>query len=1198
MPFFPTFEPFDVFEASLDCPTLIEASAGTGKTWAIGGLYARLVVQSGLTVEKILVVTYTKAATAELSGRIRAKLAETLAAFKGQASDDPFCANYPEKFTDTALAVQRLTQALRCFDDAAIFTIHGFCQRVLAESAFESGMEFDAELLPDENELLREIIDDYWRREVQPASGRWVGFLLDEGQSPDGWLAEMAPHIGKQSFLALSPLPAPGDAAAAEAAFDAAFAAARSLWLAQRDEIGKLLLEHPGLNRNSYKKASLAVWFAEFDVWFADAAAAGLQVPDKLVKLTPGAFKVNAGHSAPQHAFFDACAALCAAANETRAVFDNRLKTLKAALLRYCEAELPKRKAARRQLSYHDLLNRLHDALHAPHGEHLAQALRKRYPAALIDEFQDTDPVQYGLFRRLYCGQALPVFFVGDPKQAIYGFRGADVYTYLQAYGDTQARTTQNTNQRSSRALVTAVNALFDGAVHARPFLVENIVYRSVEATQRPLGTLEIDGIDSIDGDAEAALRFRLLGTRDGKALGKGEAGQLAARDCATEIARLLDLAAQGKARLCKGNACEPLNGGNIAVLVPSHRQGRLMQEELARRRVPSVRYGQENVFSAPEAAELETLLIAVSEPGRDTLVRAALATGLGGMSAAAIFALGEDARAAERVFDDFRRYHELWRDHGFMRFFRAWLEEQTVAQRLLCLPDGERRLTNLLHLAELLQVESHARQGMSALLGWLARAIRDPRGDDEGALLRLESDAARVRIVTIHAAKGLEYPLVFCPFLWDGKLLPKNRDAVTFHDPDANQRPTLDLGSPEIETHRAHAALEALAEKLRLLYVALTRAQHRCVVTWGHVGEMENSALAWLLHGPGRETGDALAFMSGKFAAADATLVAAELHEYVARTAGCALIEAACDDERRHLAPSAPAPALTVLPFQRALQAGWRMTSFSALSAGRHSEAPDYDATGNGAPEAAPAADIFAFPRGAQAGTCLHAIFEGWDFARRDTAALQGWVAEQLRAHFIDEKWTAVVAQTVQATLDAPLDDSGMRLRETGATQRLAEMGFVFPLAGLDVARLRDLLADAAPDVAPEYAAAARHLDFRRVEGYMMGFIDLVFEARGRYYLADYKSNWLGATAACYAPPLLVQAMAANHYYLQYLIYCVALHRHLRARLADYDYQRHFGGVYYLFLRGIGSGTNGIYHNRPDVRLIEALDRLMEEGA
>ncbi len=1186
----PDFQPFDVYAAALDCPTLIEASAGTGKTWAIGGLYVRLILERGLAVENILVVTYTKAATAELGARIRRKLADMLGELKGQDSGDVFCRTYASRWeNDGERAIRRLTQALRCLDDAAIFTIHGFCQRILTEWAFESGMEFDSELLTDERDILGEIIDDFWRREIQPAHGRWVDYLVDEGQTPDGWLTEMLPHIGKSDFLALAPLPAVGDLAAIEAQADLAYANARALWQASHNEIAALLLEHPGLNGNSYRKTSLPGWLAALNAWFA-APAAALSVPEKLAKFTPAELEAGTrkNFTPPSHPFFAQVEIMLPALEALKSAFAQKLVALKAELLAWCESELPERKRKRRLISYHDLLNRLAQALEGPHGGHLAALVRKRYPAALIDEFQDTDPVQYRIFQRLYAGQAAPVFFVGDPKQAIYGFRGADVYTYLEAYRDVAAHTTQNVNQRSSAGLIAAVNQLFAAPT---PFLVDEIGYRPVLPSDRDLGRLNVPGADG------AAMQFRLLPPAPNKnadaPLSKDDANSLAARGVANEIAALLN----SGATLEKGENSRPLSGGDIAVLVPAHRQGKRVQEELARRGVPSVRYGQDNVFESDEAREMETLLRAVAEPGRDDLVRAALAGEALGGEGGALFALRRDPYAGERMFAAFRRYHELWREQGFMRFFRAWLDDNQVALRLLAFQDGERRLTNWLHLAELLQVESHTRHGMEALLGWLSRTLRAPRGDHEGALLRLESDAARVRIVTIHASKGLEYPVVFCPFLWDGQIWRKNETAFTFHDAANGQSPTLDLGSADFAANRRCAGAERLAEKLRLLYVALTRAQYRCFVTWGNVKEVETAALAWLLHGTGKAEDDPLTAMSEQFSGMTRTRLEEELRTFAERAGGNMAVAPLQENETRYI-PLAETPAqLSARPFTRSLSAGWRMTSFSALSQGRHSEAPDYDATPVRLPQAVPQLDIFNFPRGAQPGTCLHAIFEEWDFTRRDEAALREHVAATLRGHFIDEKWAATVARTVQATLDAPLDASGLCLADITPMRRLVEMGFSYPLGNLDAPRLAALLADPAHGCATEFAAAATQLDFARMRGYMMGFMDLVFEAGGRYYIVDYKSNWLGGELASYEPPALIHAMADAHYYLQYLIYGVALHRYLRLRVANYSYAENFGGVFYLFLRGIdpsGERDTGIFRDRPSEALITALDRLM----
>lgn len=1185
------FQELALFETPLQGLNLIEASAGTGKTWTITGLYVRLILELGLNVEQILVVTYTKAATAELRERVRSRLSGMLAALDDGASEDEFCRKMLERLTGERESVaRRLTLALRSFDEAAIFTIHGFCQRVLTESAFESGMAFESELTPDESEIIRETVDDFWRRETAGASGLWVKFLVDEGQTPDVWREAIRAHLGKP-FLALAPLPALPDPAPFEDELHAAYQAACMVWRDEGTEIAALLLKS-GLHRTSYKLDKLPQWFAELDGYFARIEPE-LATPPVLAKLTPEALAKGTTKNAvtPVHVFFDTCRRLCDAAERLREHYKLRLIDTKRRMLQDCNAELPKRKGQRRLLSYNDLLNRLDAALRAEHGAHLANVVRERYRAALIDEFQDTDPVQYDIFRTIYAGSGLPVFFVGDPKQAIYGFRGADVYSYLNAREAARARFTLATNQRSTPELLAAVNALF--AHPPNPFLLESIGYLPVRAAEKKRPKLVVPD----QGDEP----FRVFLIPDqGKPWSKGDGNQLAAQATATEITRLLNLAAQGKARLTDGGFERSLSGGDIAVLVPSHRQGRLIQEALMQRGVASVRQGQDNVFATTEAMELERVLLAIAEPQREARITSALASELMGMDGAGIFALKSTESAWERLLEDYARYRELWQGHGFMPMFRCWFEESRVAERLLSYRDGERRLTNLLHLAERLQVESREKSGLDSLLGWFSRALRDPDSGDEESLLRLESDAERVKIITIHASKGLEYAVVFCPFLWDGTLRQKNETDACFHDPSQDHRPSLDLGGPDFETHRALAEREKLAEKLRLLYVALTRAVHRCYVIWGQVKGMETSALAWLLHAPAEITDDPLGRMEAIFKGISQAEIEKALRDFAGRAPAAIGILPLAIDTARHAPPRAVGKPLQALEFRRGrLRPSWRVTSFSALAGGRHSEAPDYDVAGETHAEAAADASIFAFPRGATAGRCLHAIFEEWDFQSGDAEALNRLITRKLKAHAIAESWIPTVAGMVEATLNVPLNKGGLRLAHIGRDQRLVELEFTYPLQSLELSGLRRTLSDPALGLPDAFAQASRNLGFETVKGYMKGFIDLTFEADGRFYLVDYKSNWLGNRLDDYVSPRLVEAMARAHYYLQYLIYCLALHRYLRLRLPNYAYERHFGGVFYLFLRGIAPpAETGIFRDRPRGELIEALDRLVSQTA
>ena len=568
--------------------------------------------------------------------------------------------------------------------------------------------------------------------------------------------------------------------------------------------------------------------------------------------------------------------------------------------------------------------------------------------------------------------------------------------------------------------------------------------------------------------------------------------------------------------------------------------------------------------------------------------------------SAAELARCQTDALAWDAEREAAERYHQLWLQQGFMRAFRAWLDEQRVAERLLALVDGERRLTNLLHLAELLQEQSQQQPGLEALLAWFA-AQRGVDNHGEGALLRLESDAERVQIVTIHTAKGLEYPLVFCPYLWDGALLRKQED-IRCHAEDGT--PLLDLGGEQLAEHRERARRERFAERLRLTYVALTRARAGLWLHWGPVSlcqpkkdgslaeeGLHSSALAWLLHGRQLPGADALTELGAHLAGCDPAALRQELQQLVDASAGriallpLSLDEAAASGEARALSPAA------LRSLDRPLASAWRMGSFSGLAAGLHKEAPDRDEQ---LPLASvdPGSGFFAFPRGARAGTCLHAILEDW---ARGKGRLEELVAPALSAHGIDpQTWGETALAQLEQVIHSDLDGQGLRLAELAPARRLPELGFTFPVAGLELERLRALLLDPAHGLPATMRSAAERLEFDGLKGFMKGFIDLTFEHAGRWYILDYKSNWLGPDASHYRDERLEQAIAGEHYYLQYLIYLVALRRFLRLRLPGFR-DADLGGAYYLFLRGMPNA--GVYFQRPADSLLDGLDRLFAEA-
>ncbi len=1177
----------DLLDSPFDGRRLIEASAGTGKTWTLTALYARLLLERQLSVGQILVVTYTTAATAELRERIRARLAELLAVYDGTPSADDFLNRLHARHPDEA-SRRRLLLAVHGFDEAAIFTIHGFCQRALQDAAFEAGGDFDAELTADDREIIDALLADAWRSELADADPAWARFLVKQKITPVWLRQRLRSHLGKP-YLRVEPS---GPQAAVDlSGIEPAWRRAAELWQATGKAWLDELSAHGGLSQSTHKTLKFQPWANELDAWFADPAAI-YDAPDGLLKFGARALgkACKKGHVAPLCELAEALDMLSDALAEALPAGRQRLVALQVSLLERLNRELPERKAAQRLLAFDDLLNRLDMALQGPVGDDLAASLRSSYPLALIDEFQDTDPIQYAIFDRIYTKHSdASLCFVGDPKQAIYAFRGADLATYIQARGQAEQPYNLPTNYRSTPQLIKALNLLFD---HPQPFAQADLQYPAVDAADKPRATLRLD-------EESTAAPLSLVWLAD-EVLSKAEASERAAGDCARRIALQLSAAAEGRAGFDKDGQFIPLKGGDIAVLVANHRQAGMIADELAARGVPSVRRGRDSVWGSEEAGELAAVLAAYAEPGREGLLRYALATRLLGRSAADLARCQDDQLQWDTEREAAERYHQLWQQQGFMRVFRAWLDEQAVAERLLARVDGERRLTNLLHLGELLQAESLLRPGLEPLLSWF-NAQRASEGAGEDALLRLESDAERVQIVTIHTSKGLEYPLVYCPFLWDGRLLGKHRDSARCHDEDG--QPLLDLGSDELEENLQRARREVFAEQLRLAYVALTRARDRLWLHWGPVAlakpkkdsslpdeGLHTSALAWLLHGrdlpgeqPLQELGAHLAELNGS----SLRTAIERLADASDGTLACLPLESR---ESSAQGPGRATPPQQLSQLNRSLYSAWRIGSFSGLAAGLHMEAPDRDALAM--PDAAePGSGFFAFPRGARAGTCLHAILEDWV---RGKGSLQERVEVGLQAYGLPAEWAEITCQQLQQVLDTDLDGAGMTLAGLRPERRLPELSFTFPVHQLDVTRLRALLSDPAGGLPAPLRQAAARLEFDTLRGFLKGFIDLTFEHEGRWYIADYKSNWLGPDASYYGGERLLQALAGEHYYLQYLIYLVALRRFLRQRLADFRDEQ-LGGAFYLFLRGMPEA--GVYFARPDDALLDALERLFEEA-
>ncbi len=1111
-------KPFDIRDALPERVTaVLEASAGTGKTYTVGALVTRYVAEGVATLDQLLVVTFGRAASQELRERVREQL---LAAERALADPESARGNDNDLISllaqvadaEVALRRRRLTRALADFDAATIATTHQFCQQVLAGLGVAGDSEPGSTLVDDLDDLIVEVVDDlYVRRFGAPGAE--------------------TPPIDRTLAL----------------------------------ELGRRAVGDPGARLEPSGESPESVSALRFR--FAGAV----------------------------------------------------------------RAEVDKRKRKRGLLGYDDLLSRLADAL-KPDDAPARSRMQDRWKVVLIDEFQDTDPVQWDVLRSAFAAHAT-LILIGDPKQAIYAFRGGDVYTYLAAARTADDRATLPKNWRSDEPLVAALQVLFDGAELGDP----EIVVRPVVSAK--------PGSRLVGAPSPNPLRLRVA-TR--AQFGEGPRGKvkmdkvrpLVVKDLAVDIARLLGSDAQFDGR--------PLAAGDVAVLVSTHAQGKAVREALAAQNIPSVAAGAGSVYATSAGNDWLTLLEALEQPHRSGRVRAAALTPFLGRSAADLDAGGETL--TDELGSLLRNWADLLQARGVAALLELSFAEQGLPGRLLAEIDGERRLTDLRHLGEGLQAAVvDEGLGLAALVEWLRRRRAESAVDKSAERVRrLDSDAAAVQVMTLHVSKGLQYPVVYLPFaaaVWT----PNDENVLQLHDNDGQR--VLDvggfaaLGRPE---RQQKAARELAGEALRLLYVGLTRAQSQVVIWWVPSFITPDSALHRLLFGR----------TSGSGEVPDTTTLPAD-EEVGSRLAalqargGPAVEPAEPGDFSPASTPRMSGKHFGIGVFDRPLDTAWRRASYSALSAAGEQAAPgvasepeagerdDEKIAGDAAPAGPAAAPATAasddllhsvpspmadLPAGTSFGTLVHAVLEHADPGAPDLLAeLRTRSAEQLARHG-GQMTAEQLAEALLPVLSTPLGPiaGNIALRDLSTRDRLTELNFEMPLAGGDrpsadvklgelAPLLRRHLAGADPIAGYADRLASPEMSAQSLRGYLTGSIDAVLRFPGpRFVIADYKTNWLGGetgeplSAWHYRPAALRQAMTHSDYPLQALLYSVALHRFLRWRQPGYRAGRHLGGVLYLYVRGmsgpetpvIEGGPCGIFGWRPPPALVEDLSSLLDQGA
>ncbi|GGY72906.1 exodeoxyribonuclease V subunit beta [Marinobacter zhanjiangensis] len=1212
----------------LNGSTLIEASAGTGKTFTIAILYVRLVLGHGQAADSplgqgidppnLLVVTFTEAATKELRDRIRARLTQAAEVFSDAPDDtspppetaliyDLRNESYPDPATWPACR-KRLLLAAEWMDEAAVSTIHSWCHRMLSEHAFDSGSLFRLTLETDQTEPLDEVVRDYWRTFAYPLPPALMEEVLDHWKTPEDLrksVRNLLADAGKQ------PMPENDVHGAIERAVQARRDRSNQLkalpWSQWKTEVTDLLeglgKRLHGSSRKSMVTAwdNLLAWATSDDLLPEGLDKAGLknQTPDGLEKIVKGDGPL------PEHPAFAAIAELMD--------FSANQPSARADILRHASHWISQRleseKQKRSEMGFDDLLTRLDDALQGPRGPQLAATIRRQFPAALIDEFQDTDPVQYRIFDRIYrvadADPATCLLMIGDPKQAIYAFRGADIHTYLEARRGVQDRTyTLGRNFRSSQAMVDAVNRVFEhGDQHARDGA---FLFGKGDSTPLPFQPVKANGTGrtwSVQGETQPSLRFWTLqsdednGKGEPVALAKGRATDQVADTCASEVARLLTLGQSGQAGFAANDNPDdlaPVRPGDIAILVNNRNEASAVRDALRQRRVRSVYLSdRDSVLASPEAQEMLCWLRAFAEPRQLSLARAALATPTLGLPWHYLDQLLTDEIALEREIERFMGYQQQWQSQGVLPTLRRFLMDFEVPGRLLQRPDGERRLTDILHIAELLQQDSLQLDGEHALVHHFTQILRDADSEDEHRTLRLESDAGLVKVITVHKSKGLEYPLVFLPFGTAFRAQDQKQAFVRYHD-DSGQLVTVFDPAPE---DVARADRERLGEDIRKLYVALTRARHATWVGAAALTDWHLSGLGYLLDGQGEASGELDRCLQSLAENQPAITVEplppaedTQYHEDAPETLGPALVSTREARENWWIAS-----------YSSIEYTGLTGTGITFVDEVEDAEAQNLLEESRQTAEqttATPAArNQHHFPKGAGPGTFLHELLEwctaqGMGEIASDPARLRDQLARRCRTRGWSD-WVEPLEQWLLAIIrqPLPLDRDGTETASLASLTTLRpELEFWFESCHVSTRRMDALVSQHTLN-----GADRPRVDEQDFNGMVKGFIDLVFEHNGRYYVLDYKSNTLGEDDSAYTRQAMGEAILEKRYDLQYVLYLLALHRLLKARLPDYDYDTHIGGAVYLFLRGIESPSSGVFADKPPRQLIESLDALFD---
>ncbi len=1116
----------------LESSNLIEASAGTGKTYSIAILTLRLVLEKKIPIQQILMVTFTKAAVAELETRIRQFMRNALKASEGLSiNDETISGIVQSSIQNEAVGLKEtqrlLKEAVLFLDETAILTIHSFCQRVLTEFAFETSQVFGAEILTDTKSIINDRVNAFWRKYITTLDVSLLRELIGAGISRNNLVRLMDNALGGKAFTPNEPLP--------DNFLSADYQADRYAVISEMESriaaLTQAILNYISANSISIRQAT------EKNSYTSKNMQHLLDDPTALLAaIIANMDKVNVKKVYPEILLdYEKIPPI---ETEKAVVLTAIIHQIYKLAIQIIVAETDRYKEQNNQLSFDDMIVKLHRAVVIDNNEFLINSLKIKYKAAFIDEFQDTDKLQYEIFDRLFSNDAV-LFYIGDPKQSIYAWRKADIFTYFKAGEAVANLFGMNTNYRSSSNFIDAMNQFFvpEEGFDTFCFSAEagEVDYTKVEpppATSK--GELFKDKVP----DVPITL---YKNPNNGSIL-------------QTVVAQIVQLLDSEHYTIEEKGAYRKIRPSDIGILVRIHDQAADLKQLLSRLGIPAVTIDDTKLFQSNEAVNMQYLLAAVIDINASNINRALLSS-FTGFTVATILAMDD-----ELALSRFKNYQHLWETEGVYVMLSRFIADYKVKQELLkeTVENGERIITNTLQLMEVLhKVQTQKQFSPLELTNWLKRGIEGMEVEGDEFEQRVESDEEAVKIVTIHKSKGLEYNIVFAPFL--DLLSEPGNGFVTFRDAATGDYLFADkslLNAEQVATTK----LQLEQENRRLIYVAITRAVYKCYINKNTFSKFSVSSLAAFTYA-----------LEGNKPA----LIAFETSPELA------------PDYRYKKSVAQIKPAYLVANYFQLTEINWRKLSYTFLDVAHQSTFKSNTA------KTLDTYDEFIFnqlKRGANTGNLLHHIFERIDFADS-----QRWqqVIESALKRFISNPPTEYVFQlttlldhVTEATI--PVAGMSFKLKDLKWDKKLNELEFDFNVAVFNPDEV-SLLST------PEMPIQIRYA--KELEGIMNGKIDLFFEHAGKYFILDWKSNFLGDRPADYSKANTLAAMTESNYHLQYLVYTLAVKKYCQLRVPGFDYDTHFGGVIYLFVRGVRKDKEqGIFTYKPPRKLIDALDGMLSK--